>query len=28
MAVGLVSDLSCKVTGNTAYVDGGLHVRA
>jgi len=28
MAVGLVSDLSCKVTGNIAYVDGGYHVRA
>lgn len=28
MAVGLVSDLSRKVTGNVAYVDGGFHVRA
>ncbi|MFX0543057.1 enoyl-ACP reductase FabI [Roseovarius sp. S4756] len=28
MAAGLVSDLSCKVTGNTAYVDGGYHVLA
>lgn len=28
MAVGLVSDLSRKVTGNTAFVDGGYHVRA
>jgi enoyl-[acyl-carrier protein] reductase I len=28
MAVGLVSDLSRKVTGNTEYVDGGLHIRA
>ncbi len=28
MAAGLVSDLSCKVTGNTAYVDGGYHIRA
>ncbi|SFO18653.1 Enoyl-[acyl-carrier-protein] reductase [NADH] [Roseovarius lutimaris] len=28
MAVGLVSNLSCKVTGNIAYVDGGYHVRA
>ncbi|NOR30399.1 MAG: enoyl-ACP reductase FabI [Sulfitobacter sp.] len=28
MAVGLVSDLSCKVTGNIAFVDGGYHVRA
>lgn len=26
MAVGLVSDLSAKVTGNTAFVDGGYHV--
>lgn len=28
MAVGLVSDLSRKVTGNIAYVDGGYHVMA
>ncbi|WP_111731839.1 enoyl-ACP reductase FabI [Roseovarius amoyensis] len=28
IAVGLVSDLSCKVTGNIAYVDGGYHVQA
>ncbi|SEK84783.1 enoyl-ACP reductase FabI [Pacificibacter marinus] len=28
MAVGLVSDLSCKVTGNIAFVDSGYHVRA
>ncbi len=28
MAVGLVSDLSSKVTGNIAYVDGGYHVQA
>ena len=28
MAVGLVSDLSRKVTGNIAFVDGGYHVRA
>ena len=28
MAVGLVSDLSRKVTGNTSYVDGGYHVLA
>lgn len=28
MAVGLVSDLSTKVTGNTAFVDGGYHVLA
>jgi enoyl-[acyl-carrier protein] reductase I len=28
MAVGLISDLSSKVTGNIAYVDGGYHVRA
>lgn len=28
MAVGLVSDLSTKVTGNTSYVDGGYHVLA
>jgi enoyl-[acyl-carrier protein] reductase I len=28
MAVGLVSDLSCKVTGNIAFVDGGAHVMA
>lgn len=28
MAAGLVSDLSRKVTGNIAYVDGGFHVRA
>lgn len=28
MAVGLVSDLSRKVTGNTAFVDGGYHVLA
>jgi enoyl-[acyl-carrier protein] reductase I len=28
MAVGLVSDLSRNVTGNTAFVDGGFHVRA
>jgi enoyl-[acyl-carrier protein] reductase I len=28
MAAGLVSDLSRKVTGNTAYVDGGLHILA
>lgn len=28
MAVGLVSNLSRKVTGNIAYVDGGYHVRA
>lgn len=28
MAAGLVSDLSRKVTGNTAYVDGGFHIRA
>ena len=28
MAVGLVSDLSRKVTGNIAYVDGGFHVKA
>lgn len=27
MAVGLVSDLSAKVTGNTAYVDGGYNIR-
>lgn len=27
MAVGLISDLSSKVTGNIAYVDGGYHVR-
>ncbi|MEH6832681.1 MAG: SDR family oxidoreductase, partial [Sulfitobacter sp.] len=27
MAVGLVSDLSRKVTGNIAFVDGGYHVR-
>ncbi|WP_146346925.1 enoyl-ACP reductase FabI [Falsiphaeobacter marinintestinus] len=28
MAAGLVSDMSRKVTGNIAYVDGGYHVRA
>jgi enoyl-[acyl-carrier protein] reductase I len=28
IAVGLVSDLSAKVTGNTAFVDGGYHVLA
>jgi enoyl-[acyl-carrier protein] reductase I len=28
MAVGLVSDLSHKVTGNIAFVDGGYHIRA
>ena len=28
MAVGLISDLSRKVTGNIAYVDGGYHIRA
>lgn len=28
MAVGLISDLSRKVTGNIAYVDGGYHVKA
>ncbi|WP_138934426.1 enoyl-ACP reductase FabI [Roseovarius arcticus] len=28
IATGLVSDLSRKVTGNIAYVDGGFHVRA
>nr|WP_309503859.1 enoyl-ACP reductase FabI [uncultured Roseovarius sp.] len=28
MAVGMVSDLSRKVTGNIAYVDGGYHVQA
>jgi len=28
LAVGLVSDMSRKVTGNIAYVDGGYHVRA
>ena len=28
MAVGLVSDLSRKVTGNTSYVDAGYHVLA
>jgi enoyl-[acyl-carrier protein] reductase I len=28
MAVGLISDLSSKVTGNIAYVDGGYHIRA
>nr|WP_244512561.1 enoyl-ACP reductase FabI [Roseovarius nanhaiticus] len=28
MAAGLVSDLSRKVTGNVAYVDGGFHVLA
>jgi enoyl-[acyl-carrier protein] reductase I len=28
MAVGLVCDLSRKVTGNVAYVDGGFHVCA
>ncbi|MEB8386536.1 enoyl-ACP reductase FabI [Rhodobacteraceae bacterium KMM 6894] len=28
MAVGLVSDLSRKVTGNIAFVDGGFHVQA
>ncbi len=28
MAAGLVSDLSRKVTGNIAYVDGGFHVLA
>tara|TARA_R110002096_G_scaffold108686_5_gene237846 strand:- start:1 stop:771 length:771 start_codon:yes stop_codon:yes gene_type:complete len=27
MAMGLVSDLSRKVTGNVAYVDGGYHIR-
>jgi enoyl-[acyl-carrier protein] reductase I len=27
MAVGLISDLSSKVTGNVAYVDGGYHIR-
>ncbi|MEP2922133.1 MAG: enoyl-ACP reductase FabI [Sulfitobacter sp.] len=27
MAVGLVSGLSDKVTGNTSYVDGGYHIR-
>ena len=28
MAVGLVSDLSRKVTGNIAFVDAGAHVMA
>ncbi|MCG3268539.1 enoyl-ACP reductase FabI [Yoonia sp. I 8.24] len=28
MAVGMVSDFSQKVTGNTSYIDGGYHVRA
>ena len=28
IATGLVSDLSHKVTGNIAYVDGGYHIRA
>jgi enoyl-[acyl-carrier protein] reductase I len=28
MATGLVSDLSRKVTGNIAYVDGGFHLQA
>jgi enoyl-[acyl-carrier protein] reductase I len=28
MAVGLVSDLSRRVTGNIAFVDGGYHIRA
>ncbi|MEO1138974.1 MAG: SDR family oxidoreductase, partial [Pseudomonadota bacterium] len=28
MAVSLVSDLSAKVTGNTAFIDGGYHVMA
>lgn len=27
MAIGLVSNLSAKVTGNTAYVDGGYNIR-
>jgi len=28
MAVGLVSDMTRKVTGNTSFVDGGYHIKA